>query len=493
MIFKSRTEAYSYAILVLSKLLEKFETSVFAENQRAAIRQGIEQIKIAIENHEQQPQIVADILQKIQETPGPIDWHPLERLQDALLANKYQQSLQDKFRNPLARRLESEIAITLLLQPTTAMMTSVGRVSTELLKFLSDKESNWSQFKGIFKTSWQPIALGSFENAPSYKGICKILRDNQPEDLPQILFIHYILATYTRTFPINHAPTRGPIGQFSEIIKEFVPPLKGISFFEGIRLQGTDGDYYRHYIGNIVMYKSALYRAPGNRGREGAINEEISTSQLGLFLPKQRRHASGLPYHSSDWCADCQSQKPDFKTAYVLDLINNDAIYVAGPSGMTSVFLGQMETLGNFETEALKQNYLSAIVAYTVSGGFHSIHEIIGPAQYVLRLVPGYHIQVPVTGTLAPAPNYNHFFEQQTQIDSEFAACRELAWQQYLDYFAEIYAPDYLDASILEHNASLPTEIPVKYSPMLFPITVVDETNKEASAEQITISITAPD
>ncbi len=53
----------------------------------------------------------------------------------------------------------------------------------------------------------------------------------------------------------------------------------------------------------------------------------------------------------------------DMNSRTVLDYLENDAIYVTGPSGMTSLLLGQMEVLGNFETVALKRHYLSAAIA----------------------------------------------------------------------------------------------------------------------------------
>lgn len=110
---------------------------------------------------------------------------------------------------------------------------------------------------------------------------------------------------------------------------------------------------------------------------------------------------------------------------------------------MTSLLLTQMELLNNFDQISLKQNYLSAVVAYIVGGGFHSLHEVIGPAQYVLKIVPEYAIQPPDTkdGKLAPPPNYYVFYHQQMTIDPEFAERRQMAWQRYLNFYEKIYLP----------------------------------------------------
>lgn len=69
------------------------------------------------------------------------------------------------------------------------------------------------------------------------------------------------------------------------------------------------------------------------------------------------------------WVADCKNQTPDLGSQYFKDEIENNAIYVAGPSGMTSLLLGQMETLANLENEDLKKNYLTAIAIYIVAEG----------------------------------------------------------------------------------------------------------------------------
>jgi hypothetical protein len=89
----------------------------------------------------------------------------------------------------------------------------------------------------------------------------------------------------------------------------------------------------------------------------------------------------------------------------------------------------------------LKQHYLSAVIGYITASGFHSLHEILGPAQYALNLVPGYEIQAPdmLQDKLAPAPHYHHYFELISIIDNELGKLVEETWRRYLQYFEKIY------------------------------------------------------
>jgi hypothetical protein len=69
---------------------------------------------------------------------------------------------------------------------------------------------------------------------------------------------------------------------------------------------------------------------------------------------------------------------------------------------------------------------------------------VIGPAEYVLKLGPGYIVQVPRKGVISPPPNYTTFFTQQSQLDPEFAERRQQGWQNYLRFFEKIYLPKHI-------------------------------------------------
>jgi hypothetical protein len=202
----------------------------------------------------------------------------------------------------------------------------------------------------------------------------------------------------------------------------------------------TPGYIDRAWLADEVFYNSPLYQNEPDRGRLPVTDREY-TNQLGLMLITQVDDAKGLPTETSRWLAECDVRVPRMDSRTARDYLDNDALFVTGPSGMTSLFLGQMEVLANFESEALKRYYLSAVIAYVAASGFHSMHEIIGPAQYALNLVPGYPIKAPdlINHTKAPAPHYHHYFNYMSIIDPGFADLKERAWQQYLNYFNDIY------------------------------------------------------
>ncbi|KTC99825.1 hypothetical protein [Legionella erythra] len=448
MLFKSKTEAYTVAIMELMRL-----KNGIADNKKLTDRidRAIAQIKSAIANHEQNPQQVIAILEKFADVPN------IAALIIDIKAATFQQSPQEKFENPLGRRLESEVPVLLLKSPTPAIRNAVGRVSAELIKLIKEREKELDDLDVLRQGNNIAIALGAFPNNEELtpEKIIKILADNKPEDFLRIMFIHFKYAQcITRGVSITTAPARVPVGKLRNIVSDlYEKPLdqesrsaedaRLIKFFtEGIR--GTwEGRRYRGYIADDLFYGSPLYTAKGNRGRSGPINTRTH-NQLGLMLNGQEEHASGFPTEQGSWIPDCKEQRPDLHSPYVLDLIENDAIYVAGPSGMTSLLLGQMEFLANLNDVDLKKNYLAAVVAYIVGGGFHSLHEVIGPAQYALELVPGYQVCPPEPHKISKAPNFQQFFDQQASIDPDFNALHDQAWEQYLRYFNTTYAPKHL-------------------------------------------------
>jgi hypothetical protein len=444
--FKSKTEAYSYALVLINQLKAKKIPS--STELTVPFNSCIGKLKVAFENHEQDPNVVVSYLEDLKGATelSSDELTKINQLQKDLVTNDYKQTVKEKYQNPLARRAESELPIVLLHNPTPAMMTSVKRVSDELLKIIEDNEDAFENWLSQFLENAHVIALGSLKAPITTNTIKKILQDNDPNKLAEIMHIHFKFGQgIIRDIPIRHAPHREPVGKLAEIVKSVWKETEDPRDFFSIGLaQGWPGRKYRSHISDVLMYGSDLYTAPGNRGRGGFFNN-TRTNQLGLMLNGQEEYEKGLPKHSSSWAADCKCQPADHNSPYVLDLVENDAVYVAGPSGMTSMFLGQMEILANFEDENLKKNYLSAVVSYIVGGGFHSLHEVIGPAQHALDLVPGYNIQAPSYDRRAPAPNYNQFFSQQEAIDPDFAARRELAWQKYLTYVNDSYAPQHIE------------------------------------------------
>ncbi|MFJ1269777.1 hypothetical protein ACD661_14525 [Legionella lytica] len=471
--FKSRTEAYSYAIVLLAQLSKRHTTSTsdLANTTLNLFNICIRNLKVALENHEQNLKIAVEPINELmgQEDIFPDERVLLKNLILSILNGTYQQTSKEKFDNPLARRWESELAIILLHRPTAAMMEVVQEVSTQILCCIEQlsliKETfDWSFYLDIFSRSYHVISFGAEEN-PTLESIKKILVENKPEQLAEIMHIHFKFAQgIIRKFPITGIE-RKPVGKMAEIVAHIWPGPMEKFFSEGLSDPVT-GAFNRSHIPDRLMYGSPLYKVLDNRGKMPNAFDEEGTQQLGLLCWGQEEHEVGLPTHHSSWVADCKAQAANLKSQYVLDLIENDAVYVSGPSGMTSVLLGQMEILANFPMVSLKKNYLTAVMTYIVAAGFHSIHEVIAPAHYALDLVPGYEVHVPHQGKLAPAPNYNQFFSQQELIDPDFAARRDTAWENYLYYFSQHYVPRYV-AKRLEIDDSLSESCQALIDPVL--------------------------
>jgi hypothetical protein len=439
-VFHSRPEAYTYAIWLLSKFEQRYP-------ELKAIPACIERVRVAFENHEQNVSGVCDFIRKANLPLNDGDTGLLNTLIADISNRKFEQNSKQKFENPLGRRAESELAIQWLLNPTPKMMEAVGRVSQEILKVITDLEKNdpdklLDELLDSLDISEGPITCGGFQGVPNVARVKTVLQDNKRDMLAKIMHIHYKFAAKTvRQAPIQHGVEREPVGKLAEIIREIWKNRPLASFFkEGINQDNDKGITYRSYIANVKMYDSPLYTAERGRGRFGPLKNKQST-QLGLMLTPVK----DLEYLLSAWNPDCKCQDANLQSNYVLDLIENDTVYVSGPSGMTSLLLGQMEILANFENLELKQHYLAAVAGYVVGGGFHSLHEVIGPAQYALELVPGYSVVVPNPKDKAPPPNYNLFFAQQAAIDPEFNVRRELAWKRHLNSFEKNYAPKFLE------------------------------------------------
>ena len=406
---------------------------------------AISQMKILVENHEQNPLIAAEIIANLSDEPEVEDLILAEEgfmLDDIALAIKtsaYEQTLLEKYENPLARQFESQMQIAILHSPTAAMMSSVRAISNAILYVFAQMEEQGK--KGVLEkfvkdltSGKNPTGFGSQPQEITLDTVKQILEANRPEDLNQILFIHFLFAQKEmRAVPETiHAPNkRMPTGRLLEIIKKY-----------------NNGEYRDHpqaffdemnfdklrLVSDVEIYNSHLFTAEPDRGRDGKLADKFS-SRMGLLLEHQ--HQGDLPADRSHWTPDAQYQKANLDSIYVRDLIENDAVYASGPSGMTSLFLGIMEMYGNFSTVQEKQNYFAAVSAYMVSGGLHSLHEVLGPAQYGLGLIPGYRVTAPDHGVIAAPPNFHQFYQQQMELDPDFATRYDAGWEKLMTVYAQ--------------------------------------------------------
>ncbi|MCW8469962.1 hypothetical protein OQJ19_04730 [Fluoribacter gormanii] len=430
--FKSKTEAYFFA---LYNLMELAKTS-----NDEHIEQAIKEMKILIENHEQDPRKAATILTSLASQLEDEGQQTLLRdIASTIQTSAYQQTLQEKYDSPLARRFESEMQIALLKSPTDKMMESVGHVSQALLNVFEQMEQQGyrdilEEFAEHLTSGQEQTGFGSQPESISLDQVRQILQRNDPNELNQIMFIQFLFAQkWMRQLPESILPPNKnkPTGKMLELVKEYNNgeyrdnPQAFFNEFDGMKLK---------FISDIQMYGSELFTADPTRGRQGSLPRTFS-SQMGLMRLGQNQE--GLDVDRSSWTPDVKYQEANLDSPFTRDLIENDAVYAAGPSGMTSLFMGIMENYGNFTSVEAKQNYLSAVSAYMVSGGLHSLHEVLGPAQYALDLIPGYQVSPPSKDEVANPPNFHQFYQQQMNLDPQFEERYQRGWEKMMVAYAK--------------------------------------------------------
>lgn len=181
----------------------------------------------------------------------------------------------------------------------------------------------------------------------------------------------------------------------------------------------------RYFFWNYPEKAPHLYT---DRGR-GDFDFVIS-KHLGIALSLEDR--VDFPSADTAWFPDCLCQKVNTRSPYVHSLIQNDIPYVAGPSGMTSIFCGAMLFLGQLREMKEQNYYLLAVVAFMVGGGLHSIHEVLTIPNVRLGLLPGYRSFGPDPG------NYQNFFTLFHHDDIVANNIRD-AWRATIDWIHRQY------------------------------------------------------
>lgn len=475
--FASKPEAYSHAISFLSD-------PKFKDNE--AVKDAREKIMKLFEDCEQDPKKVSDILQNLisQSNLAAEDKAQLSLIIDGINKSTYQQTPQQRFENPHRRMFDSLMAIELLKNPTGFMLKTVKEISDKIVNILENYEDyDESQKQSIdaflraLKNLEGPdptqkgnqyqaaISLGSFKAKPDINTVCDVLKNNKEEDFAKILHIHFKFALVAaRNLPQSITPKREPKGKLKALLEEKYQKNGYKTFQNNLNKENEQGKEARGYISDEVIYKNDLYR---DKGKEGTLNYDVKSKRLGLMLTSQETYESNLPEEELPWVPDAKAQKPNFDSRMVKDLIDNDAIYVAGPSGMASLMLGDMEMLGNFDDVDKKQAYLAATCGYIVGGGFHSFHEVLGPAQHCLDLVPGYNVQVPDVekNTQAPPPNLGVFLDTLNNIDTDFEERRDKVWDKYNKFCQPMVKKmdDLVNDQLKERLYSVLTTAQVKY------------------------------
>jgi hypothetical protein len=333
--------------------------------------------------------------------------------------------------------------IVLLSKPTALMMQAVGAVSNKLLHVMEQLEQGKNG--GDLRRSLprllvghdvEPIRFGALIET-DYEDIKRILLENDPENLATIMLIHVQFARCFMREELGqcHFPSQGvPSGKLQDVIKEF----NHYEYEEDPQAFFTQvmDPTKMEYLSDTVFCNSEFYCADPTRGRLGNWRNWL-TNRMGVLLLEQSQFSLTLPLHDSLWQPDAINQPADLNSHYVQDLIENDAVYVSGPSSMTALFLSFMELFANFPEVKQKQHYLAAVAAYLVSGGFHSLHEILGPAEYVLNLIPGYYAFLTKKNFIGLPPNFYQYYQLQMSIDSEFSARYVEGWDGMMQAYEE--------------------------------------------------------
>lgn len=441
--FISKSEAYTYSIHLLRTAFPQVNPNV---------QSAIGHITELMENHEQDITKLISTLNELK-VAFPDQKVQLDKVIDEINATPFEELPDEhRFANPLARQYESLIAIKMLNSPTPRTLAAVQTISNRIADILEnydelnedDREVIDSFLKTIQHFSKDLakynsiITLGATKEIPTRQQVINLLRDLSPENFKTIMHIHYRFARNAmRPLPLSSAENREPVGKFKEVIE------RGYGSYDTFhRLISTDdtadGLTARNFISTTLIYNSMLYRVVEAKGALH-FDEDHTTQQLGLMLDKQPSYLGEDAHVDHAWVSDAKSTLPNYKVPYVRDLIDNDDVYVHGPSGMSTLFLGLMETLGNFPTIEEKHHYFAAAYAYTVGGGFHSPHEVISPAHYSLNLFPGYHVELAniERKTTATPPNRHVFFETMAQADPDFQELKDHATEAYFADFGK--------------------------------------------------------
>ncbi|MCF6775971.1 hypothetical protein L3V83_05200 [Thiotrichales bacterium 19X7-9] len=439
--FKSRVAAYSYLI----KLLLEYQSRKPTCNlNQAAINHFVGNLFIALENHEQDINKYLKPLKLVINETLSKDPKSAKSLSEIINAidiinnSKFDQTPQEMWENEIGRQFESLIAIELLLKPTKKMMQRVSEVSSAIIKNLNTDDNNEHSdrinlFLISLEENFSPIALGAFKKIPRLDKVIEILNNNDSDQLSEIIHIHF---------------------KFAQVL------------YRSLSIYNLNNELVDHaskkYLPDDIIYPSSLFEQSPNRGRFGCLDTNKKTDQLGIMLECQTKGV--IPKRTDNkWIPDCIAQQPQLDKKHndywiVRDMIENDTPYVAGYSGMTSLLIPQMMELCAIDDQSKIRDYLNAVIGYICGGGFHSIHEVLGPCAKFLSLIPGYQVADPgVTKSLPP--NYNQYFTliQRYDQDPELKDCFAQVKIKFIEYLFSVdwtkhLIPDNSQSSLLFYD-----------------------------------------
>ena len=320
------------------------------------------------------------------------------------------------------RQFESHVAVNLLVNPSKALWESVNRLSASIICLLESNTTskgmveflnNLGPLEAFSEEPYMALAFGRFAHQPLLTDVIEVLKDQ--DNLATVMLIHFM-------FMRDVCPYL-PISGYCSDVADYAGDFKDY-------LSHPHAADLRLFFFLYPFYAPHLYT---DRGR--AEFHCISSTHLGITRSLKERAA--FPSTKTAWFPDCLSQQVNLDSPYAQSLIQRDIPYVAGPSGMTSVFCGGMVLLGQLQTIEAKNYYILAIMAFITSGGLHSIHEVLTIPQTRLGLLKNYQATGPQMA------NYDVFFNLFHRDEMVMNHIRD-AWVSTIDWISQEY-PHLLD------------------------------------------------
>ncbi|HIC7358120.1 TPA: Dot/Icm T4SS effector kinase LegK4 [Legionella pneumophila] len=482
--FKSRPEAYTYMIMLLTQWKSCYEIP----EMHKELDEIIAEIKVAYENHEQDVVKITRLLEQLSKADWVLNSH--KALLSVLIKSFAEIKQPDAgYDDILPRRFESDFVSHLIKTPTAKMMAAIKQVSDAIVKILEQYEHSPTEsfeYEVLQDFLEQMVQSDILFGAPKEKiqisDVINILKANRPEDFVQIQHISFKFAQVAlRDLALHDLPKNDLTGSFLEILRKYQAKYmpEETSLFDlyhhmaalrdnnASKVKKGEGYRFRAFICDELFYGDEIFSTGDNRGREGKPNQRLQTNQVGLMKFEHSAHTKGLlTLNGQSWYADCKTQLPNYDSIHYLSALKTDCPYITGPSGMTSLFMNMMFLLLNPKDQEVILSYSLGVMAYVVGAGYHSIKEILIPMVKCVGIMPDYPQHNGIEYLTAP-PLYNHYFKAIEEFDKEFAGLHEKIWQEHLAYFRMTYMPVCMRNDCLPHQFVSMEEVSLEVKEMI--------------------------
>ncbi|MFJ1269373.1 hypothetical protein ACD661_12465 [Legionella lytica] len=329
------------------------------------------------------------------------------------------------------RVFESNLAIKILSNPSKGMWKSINKISLAIISLL--KKYRHQSFLNEFLDDLGPsidskdmphlaLAFGRFAHRPSIGEVIETLK--KQDDFVQIMLIHFMFFRDAyQSIPLLKLPKN--LDTYQGDFKQY------------LRKEWVANEDPRIFFWDYIHFSPDLYN---DRGR-GEFHDELSC-RLGISTHDE--DIEDYPQRDTSWLPDCLCQEADINSEYVKSLVARNIPYVAGASGMTSLFCGAMLFLGQFTEQEEYNCYLLNVMAFIVGGGLHSIHEVLTVPRVRLGLLEQYDLSRTKLGS------YHHFFAL-FQEDPVIQQNIDNAWESTIIWIKKHYSQLIPIQAIEEH------------------------------------------